>query len=187
MVSPVSSSLVHPSARHCHCCTHHWTHSRRSSCSSTGDGIHTLNHAELPSSLWHQAFLHTVKDSQHQQDFHRAHSPGPHSLSCPAHAVWPCQIIQGHTAPQSLSPRFPIGSSSLLCPVPPAHAGPGGRRLPELSSPSSALAHGRWHQYQVKLCDPNCSSTKEEDASRYETEEDWKRTEPSRGPWVILN
>lgn len=53
---------------------------------NTREGVHTPNHAELPSSQHHQVFLHAVTDSQHQQDFHRApeyQQPSPHSLYCP--------------------------------------------------------------------------------------------------------
>lgn len=82
MVSPVSSSLVHPSAWHCHCCTTPWG-IQQSSCSSTGEGIQTLNHAELSSAPRYQSQTPNIKRT----------SKGPHNASRPPCIAYTAQCF----------------------------------------------------------------------------------------------
>lgn len=116
-------------------------------------------------------------------------STGPQNTSSLAHTVYTAQCFcysstlqnhpRGHYTPKPLS-SVPHRFLQLVASCATSLAGPGGRQLPELSSP--LICFGTWHQYHVKMHDPGSSSTKKEDASSYETEENWKRTEPSHWP-----
>lgn len=195
MASPVPTSHVHPSSRHCHCCTtpwgtqHPWTHSQapvfsipqhrrgnsypkrcRTSQFSTTSGFPTCSHG-LPTST-----------GLPQGPTVPAAQPAQCILPNASVAARPCQIIQGYTTPRSLSPSFPHRLLQLVVSCATSHAGPGGRQLPELSSPSSALAHGTNMMWSCMTQTVAAPRRRE----RCETEEDWKRKEPSHGLWVTF-